>query len=424
MSESPTPPGERDADGPDGDAPDGDGRWLTKGVAGVGLASFFSDSGHEIATAALPGFLSSTLHAGAGVLGVIEGLSDALTGLTKLAGGPLADRPRRRAALARGGYLVTALATGAIGAATAVWQVAVLRALAWGSRGVRSPSRDALLASLAPRHAYGRAFGVERAGDNLGAVAGPLLAALLVSLIGVRHAMYCAAGPGLLAAVSITFAAREARRTYADADNRARVRYDVAALRRAGIARPLVPIAMFEMGNAATTLLILRATELLHTGTRSATAAASLAIVVYAAHNAFAALVAYLAGHWLDRAGPRPVFVTGAVCYVAGYGLFAAGPHGWPALLAAFVLAGCGIGCAEPSESSLLAWMLPDAMRGSGFGVLGAVQAVGDLASSAAVGLAWSLFGPAVGFGYAAAWMLASAAMGLGPWLRTRDTRA
>jgi MFS family permease len=389
-------------------------RWLTAGVGSVSLSSFFSDAGHEITTAVLPGFLSSTLHAGAGVLGVIEGISDALTGVAKLAGGPLADEPHRRARLARGGYLVTALATGAVGAAVAVWQVAALRALAWAARGVRSPSRDALLASLAPPRAYGRAFGLERAGDNLGAVAGPLLASLLVATIGIRHTLYVAALPGLLAVFTITFAAHEARRAYAAPGGRVRARRSLRGLRNAGIARPLVPIAMFELGNMATTLLILRATELLQHGGRSAAAAASLAILIYAAHNAFAAVVAYLGGHWLDRAGPRPVFATGALCYLAGYGLLAVDWHGWPPLLGAFMLAGSGIGCAETAESALLARMLPDALRGSGFGVLGAVQAGGDLASSAVVGLLWAVVGPTAGFGYAAAWMLAAAVAALG----------
>jgi MFS family permease len=81
------------------------------------------------------------------------------------------------------------VATAAIGLATAVWQVAVLRALAWMSRGIRSPARDMLLTSIAPKGAYGRAFGVERAGDNAGAIIGPLAASGLVALLGVRHAI-------------------------------------------------------------------------------------------------------------------------------------------------------------------------------------------------------------------------------------------
>src|ERR1019366_3137025 len=162
----------------------GQERWLSSGVAGVGAASLFSDAGHEMATSVLPTFLTSTLHAGPAALGVIEGVSDALTGLSKLAGGPLANDPARRGRLASGGSLGTAIATSAIGLTTGLWQVAILRAIAWMSRGIRSPARDMLLTSLAPKSAYGRAFGLERAGDNAGAIIGPLMAAALVSVIG------------------------------------------------------------------------------------------------------------------------------------------------------------------------------------------------------------------------------------------------
>src|SRR5277367_5478529 len=68
-------------------------RWLTRGVLGIGLASLFSDWGHEAATAILPAFLAS-LGAPAFALGVIEGVSDGLSSFAKLAGGWIADRPR------------------------------------------------------------------------------------------------------------------------------------------------------------------------------------------------------------------------------------------------------------------------------------------------------------------------------------------
>src|SRR4051794_19089643 len=77
----------------------GDPSWLSPGVVGVSAASFFSDSGHEIATSLLPSFLTSVLHAGPGALGVVEGTSDALIGLSKLAGGPLASNPDHRGRL-------------------------------------------------------------------------------------------------------------------------------------------------------------------------------------------------------------------------------------------------------------------------------------------------------------------------------------
>jgi MFS family permease len=270
-------------------------------VLGIGATSFFSDAGHEIVTAVLPSFVVSTLHSTAAALGIIEGVSDALTGLAAIISGPWANDPRRRLRAARGGYLGTAVATGAIGLAVAAWQVGVLRAVAWTARGLRSPARDSLLASLAPERAYGRAYGVERAGDNLGAVVGPLLAAGLVVWVGIRPTIYLAFIPGALAAVTISFAAREARRTGVGLSP-ARAGLQLRLLRDAGVLRALVPIALFEFGNVATTLLILRATQLLHDGATTLAFATLLAILLYSGHNAFAALVALLGGHWLDRA--------------------------------------------------------------------------------------------------------------------------
>jgi hypothetical protein len=159
--------------------------WMTAGIAGVGLSSFFSDSGHEIITSVLPSFVTSILHALASALGLIEGISDAIMGLTKLAGGPLANNQKLRGKLASGGYAGTAIASAAIGLAAAVWQAGILRGVAWIARGLRSPSRDTILASLASQQHYGKAFGIERAGDNLGAVVGPLLAAGLIRWVGI-----------------------------------------------------------------------------------------------------------------------------------------------------------------------------------------------------------------------------------------------
>lgn len=95
--------------------------------------------------------------------------------------------------------------------------------------------------------------------------------------------------------------------------------------------------------------------------------------------------------------------------YVLAYAGFAYGPHNWWGLLIAFTLAGSGIGLAETAESTLVARILPDRLRGSGFGLLGAVQAVGDFVSTAVVGLLYVAISPAAGFAYAAAWMTLSA---------------
>jgi MFS family permease len=359
-------------------------------------------------TSVLPTFVTATLHAGPGALGVIEGIADALVGVAKLIGGPIAVDPARRRKLVTGGYVGTALATGAIGLTVAVWQVAALRATAWFSRGLRSPARDAMLYSLAPANAYGRASGLERAGDNLGAVGGPLLAALFIATLGIRPTLLIATIPGFFAAVAITVAAREARSRAGSSKGRKQLSYNLGELREAGLVRVLAAPTLFELGNLAATLLILRATVLLHTGGRSLSGATSLAVLLYAAYNLAATLAAFGAGHLIDRASPRPAMVIAAAMFVGGYGLFAAGPHQPLLLLLGFVLNGVGIGFGEPAESAAVATLLPDRLRSNGFGLLGVVQGVGALTSSAVVGLLWATVSAPAGFAYAAVWMFAA----------------
>ena len=153
---------------------------------------------------------------------------------------------------------MTAVATAAIGLCMAVWQVGVLRALAWVSRGVRSPARDSLLISITPTGAYGRASGLERAGDNAGAILGPLLAALLVGVVGIRHAILLAFIPGGVRGHRDHHRRAPGQGHAFGSNARRALSFNFHQLWRAGLPRALTPAALFELGNLATTLLILR----------------------------------------------------------------------------------------------------------------------------------------------------------------------
>ena len=72
----------------------------------------------------------------------------------------------------------------------------------------------------------------------------------------------------------------------------------------------------------------------------------------------------------------------------------------------AFAAAGAGIGLAEPTQSAVVSQLLPDHLRGSGFGVLGAVQAAGDVVATVVAGVLYTVASPAVAFAYAGTWMV------------------
>lgn len=391
---------------PSVDEPGREPPWFSPGVAGIGSASFLADVGHEIPTALLPSLLTSTLGAPAAALGLIEGVSDALAGAARLVGGGLADDPRRRRAVAVGGYTTTAVLAAATGAATSVWQVGVLRAGAWAARGLRVPARNALLADIVPAAAYGRAYGFERAMDNLGAVFGPLLALGLVAVFSVRTAIAISVIPGLLAAAAIVYAIRKAPR--AEQRERIPIRIRLRPVLRGDLGRLMVGVSAFELGNVAATLLILRATELL-TPERGVQAATSIALGLYVAYNVAATVVSVPAGRHADRLGPRGpirVMLAGTALFAAAYAAFAAGSANWAVLILPFLVAGAAIGCVETAEHSAVAALAPTNLRGSAFGLLATIQSLGNLAASAVAGLLWTVVSPTAAFAYITAWML------------------
>lgn len=379
--------------------------WMSPGVAGIGLASFFSDAGHEISTALLPDLLTGTLGAPASVLGLIEGISDGAAGAAKLAGGALADDPSRRRSIAIGGYTTTAVLVSISSAATAAWQVGVLRAGAWAARGARGPARNAILADLVPFTAYGRAYGFERAMDNLGAIAGPLLAILLVGLVGVRNAIALSIVPGLLATACIYYAVRRVPR--ASRGKREPIRLKIRPVLRGRLGRVMIGITAFEFGNVAATLLILRATELLRPeyGRQAST---QLAIGLYVVYNIAATLSSVPAGRVSDARGTTRVLAFGVAMFALAYLGFAITGDSVAALVPWFIAAGIGIGCVETSEHAAVAGFAPEAIRSSAFGLLATIQSLGNFVASALVGLLWTAFSPEAGFLFVAACMVIS----------------
>jgi MFS family permease len=386
--------------------PKAEERWLTPGVGGIGVASLLADAGHEIPTALLPAFLTSTLGAPASALGLIEGVSDGLAGGARFAGGALADDAHRRRATAVGGYASTAVLSALVGVATSAWQVGVLRAGAWASRGLRVPSRNALLADTVPASAYGRAYGFERAMDNLGAIIGPLLALALIGLVGVRTAILLSAIPGLLAVAAIVYAISHTARP--KQREREPIRIKIKPVLRGELGRILGAISVFELGNIAATLMILRATDLLEPG-RSTDSAAQIAIALYVLYNVAATVTSVPAGRAADLRTPIRVLGGGIAAFALAYAGFAFTGASVALLAACFIAAGIGIGAVETAEHSAVATLAANDVRGSSFGALAAIQSFGNLIASALAGLLYTVVSPTSAFLFPAGAMVAAA---------------
>jgi MFS family permease len=379
--------------------------WLNRTVLGIGLASLCSDWAHETATTLLPAFLA-TLNASAAWLGLIEGVSDGLSSLAKMASGFATDRLARRKPVAVMGYLVTALGTASFGLATGAWHVLFSRAVAWLGRGVRTPVRKAMLAGSVTRETYGRAFGFERMMDTVGAVAGPVTALALLPLARQNYRVIFGLTlvPGLMAALLVAFVVKEKERT---AVPHISLGASVRAMPRR-YRRFLAAAGLFGAGDFAHTLLLLLAVQKLTPAfgpARAATAAGGF----YILHNILSAGISMAAGRLADRVNKSRLLTAAyGLAALMALGLVLLPMNIWT-LAAVFSLAGLYSGMVETLEDSFCAELTGEDSHGVAFGLLATVNGMGDFASSLIVGLLWSTAGAPIAFAYSGVLFLAGA---------------
>jgi MFS family permease len=384
--------------------PSGHKPWLNRTVLGIGLASLCSDVGHEMATTAMPALLA-TVGASSAALGLIEGLADGFSSFAKLLSGLYSDRLRRRKPLAVVGYFLTASGMASFALATQWWHVLLGRVGGWLGRGVRTPVRNVLMTEATSPETYGRAFGFERAMDSAGAVVGPSLALLLTATLGLRWLFALTLIPGLAAALLIVLLVRERDHTPRPP---APFWSGLGQLPRE-FRKYLVGVGVAGLGDFSNTLLILWATQAL-TPRFGLTEAASTAMLLYVGYNVVYTASCYVSGLLADRyhknfvlaAGYALAAVPAALLMMPGDTLLTFG--------IVFGASGLYMGVLETVESATAATLLPAHVRGAGFGMLATVNGLGDLVSSAAVGILW-VVSPAWAMSYVIVTSLTGAAI-------------
>lgn len=374
-------------------------------MIGIIVATLFSDVGHEMVTAVLPLYLGS-VGIGLAALGVIEGAADLAFSLSKLAGGYVGHRVQKKRPWATLGYFITMTGTGLIAIAHSVGALLSFRMAAWAGRGFRSPMRDFLLADeVGPTH-FGRAYGIERSADMIGAVLGPLLAALFVALgASFRTVILVSLAPSLVAVLSFGLFTR---------DKPAPPKAD-APTTKAPLPRPFwmftIGVFLFGLGDFSRTFLIVIAAGALGGTTEGLL---STAVFLYAGHNFVSALAAYPAGKLGDATSKSTVLIAGYALGVITNLAFAFGHASLPVVIGAIAMSGIYIAVEETLEKAVVAEQLPREQRSLGLGILASANAAGDVLSTLFVGLMLASERPTLAFAVPAAvgalgviWMLA-----------------
>ena len=353
---------------------------LPRQVKLFGAVSLLNDFASEMVYPLLPAFVTGMLGGGAAALGALDGAADAAAAFVKLIAGRLADRPSRRGPLIVIGYFVAAAVRPIIAVTAAAWQVIGLRVVDRLGKGLRTPPRDALIGDVTPPPLVGRAFGLQRGLDHVGAVIGPLVAWTLLSRGGanVRTVILASIIPGIVVLVLAAWAVRDGKRRYGTVRETA----PEQPLPSSTVPyRPLpsfvIAIAIFYLIRMPETLLILRAQQL--------GIAVALIPLLWAALHVVRSSTSFLGGALSDRIGPARTMWIGWLSYVA----LAAGMWRAASALAAWLLflaLGVVAGLTESPERALVS-AATGGHRGSGFGVYHALTGVAALVGGVALGV-------------------------------------
>jgi len=363
---------------------------LSRDTFFLALSSLFADISTEMLYPVLPVFLTQVFATSGSVIGLIDGVAQAMQNIVQGFSGALSDKLQRRKPLAVVGYFLAAVAKPLMGLATSWQGVFGARLLDRLGAGTRSAPRDALVASSVAPADRGRAFGLEGAGDNAGAFLGPLFAVFLLYTVHtrMRTIFYLAIIPGLLAFAMVLLVRERATPVAAKSRIDVSVRHLPAAYWRY-----LAVIAFFGLGASSNAFLILRTQEI--------GASLQTTILIYAAFNLVAALISYPAGSLSDALGRRNVLLGAFVIFAITYLGFALTKN-IVLLTVLFVCYGMYQGIFRAVGKAFATDSVPEALRASGVGWYSATVGVLQLAASLVAGVLWDRVGHAAVFYYGA----------------------
>jgi MFS family permease len=337
----------------------------------------------------LPLYLVS-LGFGPVAFGVFDGIYQGMTVLLRLAGGVLADRTRRYKEVAGFGYLLSALCKIGLLVVTSAAAVAAFLMADRTGKGIRTAPRDALIAHSSPPGRMATSFGIHRALDTAGALAGPLLAYVLLDVTANDYdAVFLTSFCIALVGVAVLGCFVQNRQPQSEGDSAtASVRGAVGLLRRPRFRR--VAMAGCLLGLVTVSDAFIYLTLKNQTGMRML-----LFPLLFAGTMVSYLTLAIPFGRLADRLGTARVFLGGHVLLGAAYLLLLrAGSATLGDIAPVLVLLGAYYAATDGVLAAMASTAVPAALRGSGLALVSTFGAGVRLAGSVAFGLAWQRWGP------------------------------
>jgi MFS family permease len=406
-------------------------RRIPAAVLAFGVVSLLTDVSSEAVAAVLPLYITAVLGMGPLAYGFIDGIYQGVSAAVRILGGVWSDSTKRPKWVAFVGYLASALSRVGLLLASGFAGITAIVAVDRLGKGLRTGPRDSLIATASDPGDLGRNFGVHRAMDTAGALAGPLLAFVVLAAIPLGLGGYRAVfvfslafavlGLIVLALVVPDLRTADGNATSSDQSTRRRIALRLSDLSQPALRRVLGVAGLLGLVTVGDGFIYL---GLFDAGSLAAKYFPLLFVGTSAAYMALAIPL----GRVADRLGRARVFLTGHIALLAVYVLTASGVGGgvWSVVMA-LLLMGSFYAATDGVLSALATQSTPEESRASGIAAAQTVVALSRFACSVGFGLLWQLTGRETALWVMAAALivgLAAAAVLLRPLLTSTPDRS
>ena len=368
----------------------------------MGITSLLNDISSELIFTLLPLFMSNVLGTSSTIIGLVGGISDSADSLFRIISGWISDKIGKRKLLTVLGYAFSTAVKPFMLLANSWGVVAGVRFGDRVGKGVRTSSRDALIADSVEAKERGRSFGLHRAMDTSGAVIGLIIAAIIVYLIpgdkfhlekNAYHWMVIIGIiPAVLAVVVLMTLVHERKQITANVK---------AGISKSAAITPfsnqfklyLVVMALFTLGNSSDFFLILDAQHV-----KTPLVQVVMMLVLF---NITYALISMPMGVLSDKIGRKRVITIGWFIYGLVYLGFALSGSIWQIWIL-FAVYGIFYGICEGAAKAFVADMVPAERRGTAYGLYNGVVGLMALPASLIAGVLWDRIAPAAAFYFGA----------------------
>jgi MFS family permease len=361
-------------------------RILTRTILLVSFVSLFTDIASEMLYPVMPVYLTS-IGFSVMLIGILEGIAEAVAGLSKGYFGQSSDVMGRRVPFVRGGYTLSAISKPMMAVLTWPWWIFLARTLDRLGKGIRTGARDAILSDETTAENKGKVFGFHRSMDTVGAAIGPMLALLFLWIYPgeYKFLFYLAFFPGLVA-IGLTFFLKDKEPGASTGEKRPGFLSYLKYWKRSAVSYRCLVIGLliFTLFNSSDAFLLLaiKSKNISDTGM----------IGMYIFYNLVYALASYPLGALADRIGLKTTLIAGLTLFAGVYLCFGFATA-IPGFLFLFFFYGIYAASTEGISKALISNLADKKDTATAIGFYTSFASVFSLLASSLAGILWYTLG-------------------------------